>query len=255
MRYHVISNDENQRVQWEHKLEDRGFNVVPEYESDAIIVTLGGDGTILYAARNYSDPTILPVRTGDSKGYKTTLDTGRLVDILDRLEAGQEGDAYTVTEHRKLAAYQDNTELQGAFRALNEISLHHVSPILAAVFAVRVRDNGDVYEFERVIGDGILVATPFGSTAYYRSITGGTFSEGLGVAFNNVHTPVDTPEYVMLSADGVVEVEMLDSEHASSAVLVRDNDDEMYDVPVGESVEIRQSEESVELIQPVQSED
>lgn len=114
---------------------------------------------------------------------------------------------------------------------------------------MRIRDRGETYEFERIIGDGVLVATPFGSTGYYRSITGGTFSEGLGVAFNNVHTPVDTPRYVLLSEGGVVEVEMLESEHASSAVLTRDNDGDTYELSVGEEIEIRAADETVELLQ------
>lgn len=57
----------------------------------------------------------------------------------------------------------------------------------------------------------------------------------------------------MLSVDGVVEIEIL-AEYTYSVVLVRDNDDEMDELPLKESVEIHQSEKSVALIQPVQSE-
>lgn len=42
-----------------------------------------------------------------------------------------------------------------------------------------------------------------------------------------------------------------DSEHVSSAVLVRDNDDEMYELPLEESVDIHKSEKSVKLIEPI----
>ncbi|ELY35524.1 hypothetical protein C496_23146 [Natronorubrum tibetense GA33] len=107
--------------------------------------------------------------------------------------------------------HRDGAEIQGDFSAPNEISLHHYSPILAATFAVRIDDQGTAYEFERLVGDGVLVATPFGSTGYYRSIIGGTFSSGLSVAFNNVHTPIDAPRYIHLSPDADVEVKMLDS--------------------------------------------
>jgi len=96
----------------------------------------------------------------------------------------------------------------------------------------------------------VLVATPFGSTAYYRSITAGHFSDGLGVAFNNVHTSADTPKYLLLSRDAVVEVEMLNSEHASSAVLTRDNADDMYEMTVGDPVEIRSTDDSIEILKP-----
>lgn len=251
MRYYVISNDETQQEEWVTTLERQGFDVVDEYDPDAIIITLGGDGTILYAARACSDPTILPVRTDGSKGYKTQLDTDRLVETLDTLESGPDEDTYTIREHRKIAAYHDGTQLRGEFTAVNEVSVHHSSPTLAAVLTMRIQDGGDHYEFDRIVGDGVLVATPFGSTAYYQSITNGTFSEGLGVAFNNVHTPVETPDYLVLSSDAVVEVEMLESEHASSAVLTRDNAEETYELAVGEPIEIRQTDESVEILDPL----
>jgi len=250
MRYFVISNGERRERECERELEDRGFDVAEDYGTDTIIVTLGGDGTILYAARTYPDPTILPVRTGGSKGYRTRLERAELVEALERIERGSGGGASATTTHRKLAASHDGSELRGGFRALNEISLHHSSPVLAAVFAVRIRDGDDSYAFERVVGDGVLVATPFGATGYYRSITGGTFSAGLGVAFNNVHTPVDVPTYTVLSRDAVVEVELLEVEHASDAVLTRDNDDQPYELPVGEPVAISLTDGTVEILHP-----
>ena len=245
MRYYVLSNSDESREEWKTTLENRGFDVVEEYDADALVVTLGGDGTILYAARQYANPMILPVRTGDSKGYRTTLETDQLVDALGGIEDGE----YTVTEHPKLTAYRDGNELHGGFRALNEINLHHVSPTLAAVFAVRVR-GVETHEFERVYGDGILVATPFGSTAYYRSITGTTFSEGLGLAFNNVHSPAETPAYMTLPNESIVELELLESRHASGAALVRDNAEETYELTVGEQVEIQLTNETVRLLSP-----
>jgi len=249
VRYFLISNDARREERWERELDDRGFDVTDEYDPDAIVVTLGGDGTILYAARTHPDPTILPVRAGDSVGERTHLETDQVLDALDRLE--RDGiDRSAVVEHRKLAAYRDGDQLRGGFDALNEISLHHSSPVLAAVFSLRIRDRGECHEFERVIGDGVVVSTAFGSTGYYRAITGGRFFEGVGVALNNVHTPVDAPSYAVLSADGVVGIELLESEHASSAILTRDNDDETYELTVGESIQIRQSEASIGILRP-----
>jgi NAD+ kinase len=251
MRYHLISNDQEMKERWEHTLTDHGFDVAAEYDSDTVIVTLGGDGTILYAARTHPGATMLPVRTGDSEGYHTRLETDELVAALDRIEAGSEGDAYTRTEYRKLGAYRDGTELGSGFRALNEISLHHTSPTLAAVFAVSVHENGRTEVFENLIGDGAVVSTPFGSSGYYRSITGGTFTAGIGVAFNNIHTPVETPAFRVLSPDSTVELELLEAEHASGGMLVRDNDSESYEMAVGEAIQIRLADESITMISPL----
>jgi len=42
------------------------------------------------------------------------------------------------------------------------------------------------------IGDGLVVATPFGSTGYYRSITDSYFELGIGIAFNNSTEQADS---------------------------------------------------------------
>lgn len=250
MRYFVTSNDPKDRDHYATKLEEEGYDVVESYQEDAVIITFGGDGTILYAARNYSNPTILPIRTGSSEGYKTQFEENEWLEAVERVENGQKGEEYEIERHHRLSAYREGDEIQGDFSALNEISLHHYSPILAATFAVRIDDRGTAYEFERLVGDGVLVATPFGSTGYYRSITGGTFSSGLGVAFNNVHTPMDAPRYIHLSPDADVEVEMLDSEHSSSAVLTRDNAEEMQELRIDEPITIRLTDRDVELVRP-----
>lgn len=250
MRYFVTSNDDARREQWVTTLAEQGFDVVDEYDPDAVIVTLGGDGTLLYAARRFPDPTILPVRTSGSEGYKTHLDSDQLIAALEAVESREQEDAYVVTEHPTVAAYREGEQLRGEFDAVNEIGLHHSSATRAAVLAMRVTDRGERWAFDRIIGDGVLVATPFGSTAYYRSITGGTVAEGLGIAFNNVHTPADAPEYLQVSGEAVVEVELLGSDHASGAVLTRDNDDP-YELAVGETVEIRQTDATVEILRPL----
>lgn len=248
MRYFVVSNDQDRAAEWRQRLTDHGFDITTEYDTDATILTLGGDGTILYAARTYHEPTILPVRAGDSKGKRARLDIDELLDSLDGLDSG----AATLdrTSFETLAAFEGGTRLRENFEALNEISLHHSQPVLAAEFAVRVEDEGQSWEFAPLIGDGALVATPFGSTGYYESITGGTFTTGFGLAFNNIHDPLDTPTYLHLSVDAVVEFELLEQTGSSPAVLTRDEDRDAYELSVGTPVEIRRSEKTVEIVGP-----
>lgn len=245
MRYFPIANEPERERQWRERLEESGFDVATEYDQETLIVTLGGDGTVLYAARNYPDPTILPVRAGDSEGNRAAFDADGLVGELERLEGG-DGTLETTT-FSTLTAYQGGDELGGGFRALNEISLHHSSPVLAATFDARIHDNGRTRQFRKLIGDGMLVATPFGSTGYYRAITGGTFTDGFGVAFNNVHKPRDVPSYAVLSEAAVVEVELGKTRRSSGAVLTRD-DDEPYELAAGECVEIRAADRTVDLV-------
>lgn len=248
MEYYVTSNDPDVADRWRSRLRDEGFDVAADYHPDAVVVSLGGDGSILYAARTLADPTILPVRTGDSAGNMIQLEPEGLVEAADRLESGEAGEDYGIERHPTLAAYRDEVELRGDYAAMNEIGLHHTSPVYAAVFAVRVDDGSRSWAFERIVGDGCVVATPFGSTGYYRSIAGGTFAEGIGVAFNNVHAPADTPGHLVVSTEAVVEVELLETTNASGAVLTRDNDENPYELRVGEPLEIHTAEKTVELI-------
>ena len=79
----------------------------------------------------------------------------------------------------KLETKFENEKLVG----LNEIQIRAKLPIHAIRFSVFV----DGREFDNLIGDGVIVATPFGSTGYYRSTGGRKFNRGIGISFNNLH--------------------------------------------------------------------
>jgi len=249
MQYFVSAADDELAQRVSTDLRERGVEVLEEYHDDAVVVSLGGDGSILYNARRYGEPTILPVATGDSEANKIRLDPEDLADRIDSLESGTEGETYRTVAHRKLVATVDGTEPRGSFDALNDVHLHHESPVRAAKFRVRIAD-GDrtAFECEKAIGDGVLVATPFGSTAYFRSIAGGRFHQGLGVAFNNLHTPAGGPEFVVLSERARVSLEVLPVSHGQNGVLVRDDDPEPYPLEPGSPVEILLSDRTVEVI-------
>ncbi|MDP3733508.1 MAG: hypothetical protein Q8Q91_03090, partial [Candidatus Daviesbacteria bacterium] len=75
-------------------------------------------------------------------------------------------------EYRKL-----HTSLDGKdFYALNDFVIRNQHPI----HTIRFNINSKFF-----IGDGIVVSTSFGSTGYFKSITGQTFDQDFGLAFNN----------------------------------------------------------------------
>lgn len=249
MQYFVSSADQRLGERVRTELREAGFDVLEAYRDGAVIVSLGGDGSILYNARTYGEATILPVATGDSEANKIQLEPGELVERIRRLEDGRPGEDYHLATHRKLVATVDGAEVRGEFGALNDVQLHHASPVRAAEFRVRIAE-GDrtVLEVEKAIGDGLVVATPFGSTAYFRSIAGGRFEEGIGVAFNNLHVPVDAPAFVVLPGDARVVVETLPETHGDGGVLVRDDDSDPYRPEPGTPVEIALSDRAVEIV-------
>lgn len=262
MRYFVSAADPSAAADCRTLLDARGYHVLDDYDDDAIVLSLGGDGSILYNGRRYGDPTILPVAGIGSEANTVEVDEASLLERLSALEDGREGTDYHLETHRKLTASRDGEPIRDGFGALNDIHLHHTDPVRAAKFAARVSDvpadrSGDrivdgtretVYDADRIIGDGLLVATPFGSTGYYRSITDGTFETGVGVAFNNVHKPMDAPRSITLSSAGRVEVELLTTARSSSAVLARDDDPEVQRLQPGEVISISLSDRTVDIV-------
>jgi len=73
--------------------------------------------------------------------------------------------------------------------ALNEIVIHNKNPQHGIRYRVFLDKTDLGKEF---IGDGLVVATPFGSTGYYRSITDSYFELGIGIAFNNSTEQADS---------------------------------------------------------------
>ena len=271
MRYFLSAAEESVEADYRDRLEAHGYQVAETYDDDAVVLSLGGDGSILYNCRRYEEPTILPVAGPGSEANTIDVDGESLLERLATLEDGSRGTDYRLETHRKLKATREGEPIRDGFDALNDIHLHHADPGRAAKFAVRVFDttgssggsvgeiegaNGEdradreqvVYEADRVIGDGVLVATPFGSSAYYRSITGGFFRTGIGVAFNNAHKPVDAPKSIVLSEAGRVELSLLTTARASSAVLARDDDPDLYELEPDDPVSISLSDRVVEIV-------
>jgi NAD+ kinase len=167
-----------------------------------VVLCHGGDGTLLRAEREWPRVPKCPVRVA---GRARPCPEHGLDAVLARLARGE----LPREELPLLECVVGHLHLT----AVNDVVLRNESPATAVRLRVRVdgEDSGEV------TGDGIVCATPFGSSGYYRSITRATFDAGLGLAFNNSTEP-RAP--LVLDAGQPVEVELL----RGPAVLVHDND-------------------------------
>jgi NAD+ kinase len=131
------------------------------------MLTLGGDGTLLRAARLVDERAVplLGVNLG-RLGFLTCCPASALEEALRRLASGD----YVVEARMTLDARVTNaagSERQ-RWRALNDIVLHKGG--FARVVSVRVEVDGEtVGQFS---ADGVVIATPTGSTAYNLSAGG-----------------------------------------------------------------------------------
>ncbi|MCI4348994.1 MAG: NAD(+)/NADH kinase [Thermoplasmata archaeon] len=137
-------------------------------EADVLIV-IGGDGTVLYALQRSRVP-ILPVNAG-TVGFLSEIEGASPVAFdgaIDRVLRG----SYFLEERMKLAASIGEKRLPDA---TNEIVVHTSQVAKMRLFEVQV----DRRPVGRLRADGVILATPTGSTSYALSALGPILDPGL----------------------------------------------------------------------------
>jgi len=146
-------------------IKERGGEPVPFdgnagefYGSCHMAVVLGGDGTILRAAREAAkyDVPILGINLG-GLGYLTDADKDDGENAVARAMSGR----YRLEKRMMLA-------LDGKFPVLNDVFVYRGGA--GRMISVEIYINGDYMDTFR--GDGLIVSTPTGSTAYNLSAGG-----------------------------------------------------------------------------------
>lgn len=166
----IVSRTEASEV--EDLLMKNGFKIVKN--NPDFVVCHGGDGTVLFGERKFPEvPKLVVKRANVCRKYDYTLYDVK--SILSKIKAGK----FRIRKEIKLETRLEKEKLVG----LNEIQIRAKLPIYAIRFSILV--NGK--EFDNLIGDGVIVATPFGSTGYYKSTGGKQFKKGIGISFNNLH--------------------------------------------------------------------
>src|SRR5262249_16204989 len=133
-------------------------------EADLLVV-LGGDGTLLSVARR-AGPRVamLGVNMGEL-GFLTEVAEDEAMEMLRRVLDGR----YEVDRRMTLtAALERGGRVQHRFRALNDVVVSNGA--LARI--VRCTVSVDGLPFTTYRADGLIVATPTGSTAYSLSVGG-----------------------------------------------------------------------------------
>jgi NAD+ kinase len=151
-----------------------------------LAVTLGGDGTILRAVNLVSrhGVPLLGVNLG-RLGYLADLEPEGLIDALERMVAGD----FSVEERMMLSVFVQRAgtppiipAIGGDLWALNEVVVERPAAGHTVHVAVEVEDRF----WTTYAADGLIVATPTGSTAY-------AFSAGGPIVSPNVRALIMTP--------------------------------------------------------------
>lgn len=196
------------------------------------VITYGGDGTILYAERRYPGIPKITIRRSE-RGFKCNYAEHELEDVLIRIDSG----TYKIKEEMKL-----ETTFQGRkYLSLNEVQVHNSSPIKAVRFSIYM---DSLPLFEDIIGDGAVIATPFGSSAYFSSVGGEKFDEGIGIALNNSYNVKCKPIIIDSCFNSEIHIKIL----REDGLLLFDNDENMLKTKGGDDIKIEISKVSAKFV-------
>lgn len=128
------------------------------------LFSIGGDGTFIDAANLAGDSgiPILGINTGRI-GFLTNVNRNNFENAFEYIQQSN----FQIDKRSLLHVTCDNGEILPSYFALNDISIH---PHAESINAIRVKANGE--HLNTYWGDGLIVATPTGSTAYSLSCGG-----------------------------------------------------------------------------------
>lgn len=140
-----------------------GFSVVKDYRVANIIVSVGDDGTFLQAVRKSGfreDCLYAGISTTGNLSMYCDFDINDTSKMIDSMTNEQ-------IEVRRYPTIEVTVDEETKFYCLNEFSIRSA---IIKTFVIDVFI--DSLHFETFRGDGMIVATPTGSTAYNKSVNG-----------------------------------------------------------------------------------
>ena len=193
------------------------------FEECDLLMVLGGDGTLL-SALDYALPKNIPmlgINLG-RMGFMTEVDPVNLRrDVSEVLDGN-----YTIDSRMTLTVAGQN---ENNYFALNDIVLTRSTPSVR-ILSLEIEVNGIVVD--RISGDGLIVATATGSTAYSLSAGGPIIRPGLDCL---VITPICphtlNTRPVVVSSNDVIKIRVMDDRGGAQAVM---DGRKVINVPCGE---------------------
>ncbi len=215
-------------------------------EETECVITLGGDGTLLRVVRLYSDLKVafIGINTG-TLGYLTEGDRDNLFDVLDALLEDR-----FIKERRMMifGRVLRNGKVIARHRALNDIVVGRINTL--KIVTTRVSVNG--LFLKQYQSDGLIVATPTGSTAYNFS-AGGPIVEPTARLF--VLTPLAAHSLnnrsLVLSASDSLGIELAEATAGNAgdtAYRVYFDGDKAVEIFPGDTVEIAQASTYITIL-------
>lgn len=210
---------------------------IPENTDCAIV--LGGDGTLLHAVQDLAemDIPILGVNLG-TLGFLTETEVSELRDAICRLSK----DDYMIEEHIMLKADAGGE----VTHVLNDVVVSRSG--FSRLIRLQLYING--LPLQIYTGDGLLVSTPTGSTAYNLSAGGPVVAPDVAMFVITPICPHSLSERsLVIPADARIEIEVLRSRKTQEDEAIATTDGQDFgSLRVGDRITLTCSEQSAKLI-------
>jgi len=201
-----------------------------------VLMAIGGDGTFLYALRR-SEAPLLPINAG-TVGVLAEVEASRPNEFEGAIERLLKG-FYFVEERMKLAALVGNTPLPDA---TNDFVLHTAQVGKMGLFEIAF----DGHVAGQLRADGLIVASPTGSTAYSLSSLGPIVDPGLDAIVLTSIAPFRI-EARAIVVEPLRTVRLRPLESVRGAVVIGDGQDE-YPVPPESALTVYRSPRRATLV-------
>lgn len=139
------------------------FTTEASATGDDVMVTYGGDGTLLDGVQrlpNYDIP-VVGINCG-RLGYLTVDNGDGIAELFERIAQGG-----VIFERRSMLRVEGDFDGGGGYLALNEATIHRHGATMMSLYTSVNGNRVSTYH-----GDGLVVSTPTGSTAYSLSAGG-----------------------------------------------------------------------------------
>ena len=207
-------------------------------ETVDLIIVFGGDGTLLNSARKYLDYEIpiLGINMG-KVGFLTDIKVDNFEKSLSDILDGN----YLIEERNLVSAKFNETHLYG----LNEVVIHSGSYAQLMRYQLSVNDK-IVYEQR---SDGLIVATPTGSTAYALSAGGPIIHPSLDVwtILPMLPQSLSSRPFIISSEEKVI-INLFDGPNEQAKICVDGQDD--IDLPFNVEISVSKMKKTLKLVHP-----
>jgi NAD+ kinase len=216
-----------------------GLEVTAAGEAETVVV-LGGDGTFLRAARTFPGVPLLGLNFG-GLGYLSSVGEEDFADALKMLADGN----YSISERTRLEVRKIGSDIVAS--ALNDVVATREMSGHAAVLELAV----DSWCSTRYLADGLVFATPTGSTAYSLSAGGPVLmpdTGGLVVTPMNPHA-LGVRSLVVKDSSRIVLTSCCRADGRAEKIGVYADGENVFMLDAGESMEIVRSSRPVSVVE------